>query len=307
MKTKLWVSLGAVVICGGALLFWASLPQRVDPAALPQHQADIKNGEVLFHAGGCISCHAPAKDAVANGQPLDPKLPSGGAPLKTPLGTLYPPNITADKTTGIGGWSDADFVNAMQYGVSPEGENLIPAFPYTSYRNMTVSDVLDIKAYLFSLPPVQVQNPDVGLPLAWFMRHGIGVWKRLALSSPPLQSATIDPAQSPSWNRGAYLVNGPGHCAECHTPRNILMISKADQAFMGGPHPSGKGKVPSLHGVIARGDFQDVDDLANGLKEGEDAGYDHLAYGGMGEVQKNISHLPDADIRAIAEYIASLK
>jgi len=301
MKTKLFLSLGAVVIIGGALLFWASLPQKVELADLSGHRPDIKNGELLYHAGGCISCHAPAKDAGR-----DPKLPSGGGPLATPLGTLYPPNITADKETGIGNWTDADFVNAMQHGVSPEGENLIPAFPYTSYRNMTVADVQDIKAYLFSLPPVKADNPDVGLPLAWFARHGIGIWKRLALTDTPSQSATIDPSQSASWNRGAYLVNGPGHCAECHTPRNLLMIPKSDQAFMGGPHPSGKGKVPNLHGVIPR-DFDDVDDLANALKEGEDGGYSDLTYGGMGEVQKNIAQLPDADIHAIAEFIGSLK
>jgi len=304
---RLWKPLGAVVIIGGALLYWASLPQRVELADPTGQTPDPKNGELLFHAGGCISCHAPAKGAAANGQPRDPQLPSGGEPLATPIGTLYPPNITADKETGIGSWSDADFVNAVQQGVSPKGENLIPAFPYTSYRNMTVKDVLDIKAYLFSLPPVHGENPDVGLPLAWFARHGIGLWKRLALTNTPSQSSTIDPAQSARWNRGAYLVNGPGHCAECHTPRNLLMIPKADQALMGGPHPSGKGKVPSLHGVIARGDFKDVDDLATGLQEGEDGGYDHLTYGGMGEVQKNLAQLPDGDIRAIAEYIGSLK
>jgi mono/diheme cytochrome c family protein len=149
------------------------------------------------------------------------------------------------------------------------------------------------------------------MALAWFMRHGIGVWKRIAMAGAPNtpggQSTTIDPDRSASWNRGAYLVNGPGHCGECHTPRNILLIPKAGQELMGGPHPSGKGKVPSLHGVIARGDFESVDDLATGLSMGEDGGYDHLTYGGMGEVQKNIAQLPDADIHAIAEYIGSLK
>jgi mono/diheme cytochrome c family protein len=302
MRKPVWIALGVAVIIGGALLYWASLPQTVAAADIPAHQPDVKNGEILYHAGGCISCHAPTKDSGR-----DENLPSGGAPLATPIGTLYPPNITADKDTGIGNWSDADFVNAMQHGVSPKGENLVPAFPYTSYRNMTVGDVLDIKAYLLSLPPVHADNPDVGLPLAWFMRHGIGLWKRLAIRGTPAQSATIDPSRSADWNRGAYLVMGPGHCAECHTPRNLLMIPKSDQALMGGPHPSGKGKVPSLHGVIARGDFSDVDDLATGLKEGEDGGYDHLTYGGMGEVQQNIAQLPDTDIHAIAEYIASLK
>lgn len=291
-----------VVVASG--LWWASMPQRIDLAALPPHTPDARNGELIYHIGGCISCHAPAKDAAGR----DPALPSGGAPLKTPIGTLYPPNITPDKATGIGGWSDADFVNAMKQGVSPQGENLIPALPYTSYHHMTVADILDLKAYLFSLPAVQAEQPEGDPPLEWFMRRGIGVWKRLAFTEASDGfEGRIDPDQSAAWNRGAYLVNGPGHCAECHTPRNLLLLPKAGKDFAGGPHPEGKGKVPSLRNLFARGEFDNVDDLATGFQEGEDGGYSGLRKGGMEDVRRNIAKLPDADIRAIAEYVGSLK
>ena len=304
MRSPWWFITGGAALTCAALFFWASTPQRIDGAAIPAHQPDLQNGEVLFHAGGCISCHGPAKGATGR----DPALPSGGAPLETPLGVLYPPNITADQETGIGTWSDADFVNALKRGVSPDGRNYIPAFPYTSYRHMTVADLLDLKAYLFSLTPVHAENPPVGLPLPWLTRRGIGVWKRLALTGTATEETSfLDPKRTPTWNRGAYLVNGPGHCAECHTPRDLLMIPETALAFTGGPHPSGKGKVPSLHGLIRRGDFTDVNDIATALKEGEDGGYDNLTYGGMKDVQHNIAQLPDADIRAIATYLSTLK
>lgn len=293
--------LGAVLAIGilaAAGLYFATSAQHIDGASLPDHVADVANGELLFHIGGCISCHHPAKDSGA-----DMALPSGGAPLTTPIGTLYPPNITPDMATGIGGWSDAAFVDAVQHGVSPDGRHFIPAFPYISYGRMKVEDVLDIKAYLMTLPAVNSPAKPADVTFAWAVRRGLGLWKRLAVL-PPIEN---DPAQSVSWNRGAYLVNGAGHCAECHTPRNLFMVMDQSRAFAGGPHPEGRGKVPSLHDLIGRGDFKDVDDLATGLKEGEEGFYDDLSSGGMGEVQQNIAKLPDADIHAIAEYLSTLK
>lgn len=287
----------AVIGLGGFL--WASAPQTIDPAALPSHVGDKANGELLYHVGGCIACHKPAAADKAK----DPLLPSGGAALKTPIGTFYPPNLTPDPETGIGAWTDIQFVNAMQRGVSPGGENLIPAFPYTSYTRMKVEDVLDIKAYLMSLAPVKAENKPADLSMAWLVRRSVGVWKRLALQ-PPLAP---DPSRDAVWNRGYYLVNGPGHCAECHTPRNLLMIGDAARAFAGGPHPEGKGKVPSLLDLIGRGKYTDSQDLASALKDGEMGGYDNLSSSGMGDVQENLAKLPDADIKAIAEYLATLK
>jgi len=291
----------ALLAALGLALFWLlSAPRPLDASALPRHTADLANGERLYNAGGCFSCHKPAPGL----KDVDAALPAGGAPLKTPIGTLYPPNLTPDPATGLGNWSDIQFVNAVQRGISPDGRHYIPAFPYTSYAAMRVEDVLDIKAYLATLQPVRSPKHAPGLPLAFIVRRGIGLWKWIGLDTTPWHP---DPTQSASWNSGSYLVNGPGHCAECHTPRNLLMVRDNSRAFQGGPHPEGKGKVPSLRDLIGRARYKDVKDLATALQFGETFGYEHIASGGMGQVQTNISKLPEADIAAIAEYLAGLK
>jgi mono/diheme cytochrome c family protein len=267
---------------------------------LPQHAADLANGERLYNAGGCFSCHKPAPDMKA----VDLSLPAGGYPLKTPVGTLYPPNLTPDPETGLGQWSKIQFVNAVQRGISPDGGHYIPAFPYTSYAAMRVEDVLDIKAYLATLAPVKSPKRQAGPPLAFIVRRGIGLWKLIGLDTAAWRP---DPARSESWNRGSYLVNGPGHCAECHTPHTLLMSRDNSRAFMGGPHPDGSGKVPSMRDLIGRGRYKDVKDLAAALQFGEVFGYDKISAGGMGQVQTNISKLPETDIAAIAEYLVSLE
>ena len=267
---------------------------------MPVHQADLANGQLLFNIGGCISCHKPGKDQAG----ADPLLPSGGFPLKTPIGTFYPRNLTPDKDTGIGGWSDIEFVNAVQRGISPGGYHYIPALPYTSYAAMKVEDVLDIRAYLASLKPVVAAPRAPDLPLAFFIRRGLGLWKYAGLDTTPW---VPDAAQSAEWNRGSYLVNGPGHCQECHTPRTLVMSRNTSKPFAGGPHPEGDGKVPSLRDLTGRKRYKDVADLASALQFGETLGFDKLASGGMGSVQTNISKLPEADIKAIAEYLVSLK
>ncbi|MEO9168732.1 MAG: cytochrome c [Aestuariivirga sp.] len=280
----------------GLVVFWELSAERpLGPSAIPQHTADIENGKFIYNVGGCISCHA---------SPTDAEVPSGGKPLKTPIGVLYPPNLTPDPETGLGNWSDLDFVNAMQRGLGRGVGHLIPAFPYTSYAKMKVEDVLDVKAYLASLPPIKNAIPQhevFALPL---VRRGLGLWKWVGLNTSPW---VADPAQSDSWNRGAYLVNGPGHCQECHTPRNLFMAMDSSKAFDGGPHPEGKGKVPSMRGLVERGRYKDVADLVSAFQNGEVLGYEHMSSGGMGEVQSNLSKLPDAELKAMAEYVLSLK
>lgn len=224
--------------------------------------------------------------------------------MHTSVGTLYPPNITPDTETGIGGLSDIEFVNAMQKGIGRAGGHLIPAFPYTSYKNMKVEDVLDIKAYLMSLVPVKNPVPahDVlALPL---VRFGLGGWKFIGLDESKTSAVA---AQSESWNRGKYLVEGPGHCAECHTPRTLFMTSDTSRYLAGGPHPEGDGKVPSLIDLVGRGKYKDAPDLVSAFKFGEMMGYGKMSSGGMGKVQTNLSKLPEADLKAIAEYLVSLK
>jgi mono/diheme cytochrome c family protein len=282
-------------------VFWVlSSPRPLPASAIPAHTGNVANGEVLYNAGGCRNCHKP--NAVPAG--LDPKLPSGGFPLKTPIGVLYPPNLTPDAQTGIGNWSDLEFVNAVQRGISKSGQHLIPAFPYTSYAAMPVGDVLDIKAYLMSLPPVAAPKREANIPIAFLLRRGLGLWKFLGLDTTPWQP---DASQTPSWNRGSYLVNGPGHCGECHTPRNLIMARDNSRFLMGGAHPEGQGKVPSLHGLVETGRYKDQKDLVLALQNGEILGYEDMSSGGMGQVQVNMSKLSQADVEAIAEYLISLK
>jgi mono/diheme cytochrome c family protein len=286
----------ALISVSGLLAFWLiSAPHPFVAADIPQHTANLENGKLLYNIGGCISCHASEADAA---------VPAGGKPLPTPIGVLYPPNLTPDPETGLGTWSNVDFVNAMQKGLSPDGVHLIPAFPYTSYAHMKVEDVLDIKAYLDSLPPVKnaaKPNEVFALPV---VRRGLGVWQLIGLDHSKFAD---DPNQTASWNRGAYLVGSVGHCGECHTPRTILMTSDKSKMFQGGPHPEGKGKVPSLRDLAGRGRYKDAKDLVLAFQNGEELGYDKMSSGGMAEVRKNISKLPEADIAAIAEYVLSLK
>jgi mono/diheme cytochrome c family protein len=170
---------------------------------------------------------------------------------------------------------------------------------------MRVEDVLDLWAYLKGLEPVQSPGQAPDIPMPGLARRSVGIWKLLALGGEGFSS---DPERSEVWNRGAYLVNGPGHCGECHTPRNALMIPDQSRAFAGGPHPRGdEGEVPSLLDLEDRERYSGVSDLTLALQYGETLGYDKLSSGGMADVQMNLAFLPEDDLRAIAEYLLSLE
>ena len=287
--------LGAVAVA--ALLFVLTVAgpsNRSLPARIP----DLANGEMLFHAGGCMACHKPPSGTD------DSELPTGGAAFSTPIGTMYPGNLTPDPDTGIGRWTAVEFVDAMTEGVSPDHRHYFPAFPYTSYRNMRVEDLLDLRAYLSSLPAVQSSRRDADVPVIGLARRTIGLWKRFAFRG---RTFRPDPDRDAVWNRGAYLVQGPGHCGECHTPRNAIMIANDARRLAGGPHPGGEGEVPSLRDLLGRGRYKDVSDLTLALQFGETFGYDKLSSGGMAEVQMNLARIPETDLRAISEYLLSLR
>ena len=253
----------------------------------------------MYHAGGCISCHKASATSGVTGPP------TGGAPFQTPVGTFWPGNLTSDFETGIGSWTAEQFVDAMTRGVSPDRRNYFPAFPYTSYRNMRVEDLLDLWAYLRELEPASSPGHAPDIPMPGLARRAVGLWKRLAFGEAGIRP---DPERSEAWNRGAYLVNGPGHCGECHTPRNALMIPDERRAFAGGPHPRGdEGIVPSLLDLEGRERYSGVSDLTLALQFGETLGYDKLSSGGMADVQMNLAMLPEDDLRAIAEYLLSLE
>ena len=298
-RTKRIAAVLAVAVVTAATALSVLTAARPSGQTLPAHSPDPARGEVLYHAGGCISCHKTSAMAGVTGPP------SGGAAFPTPVGTFWPGNLTPDPETGIGSWTAAQFVDAMMSGISPEGRHYFPAFPYSSYRDMRVEDVLDLRAYLNTLAPVHSPGRAPDLLMLGVARRAVGLWKRLAFREAGFHP---DPERTESWNLGAYLVNGPGHCGECHTPRNALMILDESRVFAGGPHPRGvEGEVPGLLDLEGRGRYSDVSDLTLALQFGETLGYDKLSSGGMADVQMNLAMLPDDDLRAIAEYLFSLE
>jgi len=276
-----------------AAVLWFLTAPAVPAIALEPHSSNLDNGREMFFAGGCSSCHAVPrqKDSTRLG---------GGLALNSPFGKFYVPNISSDPHDGIGGWSEVDFIAAMTLGVSPQDEHLYPAFPYTSYHNITQNDLRDLFAYLKTLPPVAGKVRDHDLRFPFNIRRMVGLWKLLFFDSTPLKP---DASQSAQWNRGSYLANGPGHCAECHSPRNIFGAVIERLRFTGGPSPDGQGGVPNITQYSLK-DWS-AKDIAGTLADGvtPDAG---LVGGNMIEVVGNTSKLTAGDRDAIAVYIKSL-
>jgi len=288
------IAVAVVAGLAGLVVFWiVTIPATVPASALAPRTPDLANGKEMFFAGGCTSCHATpgAEDKTRLG---------GGLGLPSPFGTFHVPNISPDPEDGIGRWSEADFVTAMLKGTSPDGRHYFPAFPYPSYQRMRVEDVRDLFAHLKTLPPVKGRVRDHDVPFPFNVRRSLGGWKFLFLDGKPF---TPDPARSEQWNRGAYLVNGPGHCAECHSPRNALGGIVASQRFAGGPDPEGKGFVPNIT-QKALGDYSDKD-IAYLLETGNTPDGDSVG-GAMAAVIRNTAQLSADDRAAMALYIKSL-
>ncbi len=266
-------------------------------AAASTQDSVIERGEYLIHAGGCIDCHTEDSDE-ANAL-------AGGRALESPFGTFYSPNITPDDETGIGSWSDDDFLNTLWDGVSPDGDHYYPAFPYTSYTGVSREDLLAMKAYLFSLEPVEKNTPEHDL--AWYIstRLAAGAWKLKNFDSARFSS---DPEQTDQWNRGAYLVRHLGHCGECHTPRSSLGALHYDQELAGNPDGPDETKIPNITpdrkdgiGKWSASDIEYFLDIGM-LPDGDFVGST------MGAViDHNTSKLTKDDRIAIATYLKSVE
>lgn len=284
----------AVIVVAAACAFWIlSIPQTVPAESLGPHQVDLNNGKTIFDAAGCVSCHA------VPGQPDRNRL-GGGLALHSPFGTFYVPNISPDPRDGIGNWTEAAFVTALNKGTSPDGRHYYPAFPYSSYQYIRRDDLRDLFGYLKTLPPVQGEIRDHDLAFPFTIRRGLGLWKLLFLKP---KSFAPDPSRSALWNRGAYLVNAPGHCAECHSPRNIAGAVIASQRFAGAPALDGRGWVPNITQYGLK-DWSE-NDIAYLLETGQTPDGDSVG-STMTELVRNTSQLSPQDRAAIATYIKSL-
>lgn len=281
-----WLALFSIVM---GLLAAPVRGQQVDPA--------VQRGKAVFHATGGCGCHTDVK----NKGPFM----AGGRAIATPFGDYYSTNITPDTETGIGLWSDADFVNAMTQGIGPDGKHYFPVFPYTSFTRMTRQDLMDLRAYLRSIPSVRQVNQPHTLRFPFNWRGGLVGWNWLYLEPGPFQP---EAAQSAEWNRGAYLVNAQAHCGECHTPRNLMGGLKASMRYAGAVEGPEGQLAPNITPDEATGIGEwTIEDMVWYLQTGQKPDGDDTQ-GLMSEViEHGYQHMPEGDLRAIAVYLRSLE
>jgi mono/diheme cytochrome c family protein len=280
-----------VVGAGFAVIAWRS---EIEPEEPPERAAFddelIAKGAQLAAVGNCIACHTvPGSEAFA-----------GGLPVPTPFGTIYSTNISPEPETGIGRWSEAAFQRAMREGVDRQGNHLYPAFPYENYTRVTEEDNRALYAYLMTRQPVRATAPENALPFPLNVRPLLAAWKLLFFDEGVYQP---EPRAGEEWNRGAYLAEGLGHCGACHTPRNALGALESDRHFAGGE--SEGWQAYAIDGSSPAPIPWDRDSLAFYLRHGWHAAHG-VSRGPMAEVTGNLDPLPNADIDAIATYVASV-
>lgn len=285
--------LALLTVLAGTLfvLFWVlTRPDPLPGASFAGLEGEAARGEAVFWAAGCASCHAAEG---ARGEDL--LVLAGGRALVTDFGTFRAPNISTDPVHGIGGWSLADFANAMLRGVSPGGEHYYPSFPYASYQLASLQDVADLKAFMDGLPASDRANDAHDLPFPYSFRRGIGLWKRLSL---PEGWAVAGPLTEEE-ERGRYLSEALAHCGECHTPRSRLGVMDRARWLAGAPNPSGAGRIPGLTPAQLTWSKGEV---AGYLATGFTPSFDS-AGGTMAAVVVSLSRLPQEDLQAIAAYL----
>jgi mono/diheme cytochrome c family protein len=296
------LALGVWIIRGPGPLAFADGPKvalsdyrGANPTGVPPKLAQaslVERGEYLARAADCKACHTTQGG----------KAYAGGLGFKLPFGTLYSTNITPDKETGIGNYSDQDFLNAVHRGIRRDGARLYPAMPFVSYTYMSDADALAIKAYLFSLPPVRAALPVNTLTFPFNQRWAMTFWS--ALFNPDTRFEP-DTSKSPEWNRGAYLAEALGHCGECHTPRNLAFALNNREKFSGAVTAGWRAFNISSDKATGVGGWRD-DDLISYLSIGHAAGHG-TASGPMGEaVDNSFSWMAPEDIRAIVAYLRTV-
>lgn len=285
----------AVAACAAgivtAVLPWPAIAPISPPDPSVYSAATIARGEQLAALGNCAVCH------TADGGLIN----AGGRALETPFGIIYATNITSDVKTGIGAWSYPAFERAMREGVHRDGRQLYPAFPYTHFAKTDEADLQALYAYLMAQAPVQQQAPANDLRFPFNLRPLVAGWNALFHDSATL---TPDPLRSTQWNRGAYLVEGLGHCSACHSPRNALGAEQK-RAYLAGGVADG-WEAPALTSQSAAPIPWTENELFTYLRSGQSR-FHGVAAGPMAPVVKDLAKLPDADIRAMAVYLASFQ
>jgi mono/diheme cytochrome c family protein len=258
----------------------------------PQEFSQIERGRYLSVLGDCASCHT----VPGSGQPF-----AGGRAVETPFGNIDAPNITPDRETGIGAWSDDQFDAAVRHGIGRDGSRLYPAMPYNAYAKMSRDDVLAIRAYLNTVTPVKNAVVADQLPFPFDIRATMRVWDALYFDN---GRYTPDPQKSPEWNRGAFLVEGPAHCGACHTPKTFLGGDKTKELFEGSALQG--WFAPDITNDSRRGlGNWSIDDITAYLKTGHNR--ITAATGPMAEaIELSTSNMNDADLKAIATYLKSI-
>ncbi|MEM9248349.1 MAG: cytochrome c [Pseudomonadota bacterium] len=286
---------------GGGVAWWLSTPgtlSAAEIATLEAHRPDPADGARVFHAAGCASCHtAPEATADASSGGDTRPILAGGRRLDSDFGTFVSPNISPDPTHGLGAWSLAEFAAAMRLGVDPDGQHYYPSFPYTAYSHMTAADISDLWAFLQTLPPSDRGNTPNEIAFPFSIRRGIGLWKWRYKTDD-----WVAAAPSETLDRGRYLVEALGHCAECHTPRDQFGGLVKARWMGGAPNPSGRGRIPNITPSALT---WSADDIAYYLETGFTPDYDS-AGGTMASVVRNLAQLPASDRDAIAAYIKGL-
>ncbi|TCL76068.1 cytochrome c [Rhizobium sp. BK251] len=295
---RILLCLVGLVVLGAAGFYFITAPDPLPESHWANLGApDLKNGEMVFWAGGCDSCHA------APGAQGDAKLVlAGGLALTSPFGTFHVPNISPDEKAGLGSWTLAEFGNAMKRGVGRNGEHLYPSFPYGSYSRVSDKDINDLWGFLKTLPTSSNIVPPHELRFPYNIRLALGGWKFLYFNDQP-RVALANPDDTVK--RGQYLVEGLGHCGECHTPRDSLGGFLKDEWLAGAPNPEGRGRIPDITpGSQAVGAWS-AGDITTYLQTGFTPDFDSVG-GSMVDVQQNIAHLPAPDIEAIAAYLKAI-
>lgn len=292
MRNFLRFILGLAIL-GGVIGWIVTAPDPLSAADVPARDGDAANGEQVFYAAGCASCHSAPE---AEGE--DRLILAGGRAFPSDFGTFYAPNISPDSAEGIGDWTERDFLNAVMRGVSPQGQHYYPAFPYGTYGRAEVEDMQDLWAFMTTLPADATPSRahDVGFPFS--IRRALGGWKQLYLSEDWVVSGDLEP----ELERGRYLVEALGHCGECHTPRTALGGLRRDAWLTGAANPSGDGRIPNITPAELT---WSAPDIANYLNDGFTPEFDS-AGGEMVEVIANMSQLPESDRVAIAAYLRAL-